>query len=104
MKPDKKVLESAVLGLALVLVTTYTAVAAPKQEAAGDSQMRVTSNGTAGAASQLVSGLDDTQTASIEKTDVAEPPDGKCGRILKCSYGAKRGSSFGRKTPQGRCS
>lgn len=70
MKPDKKVLESAVLGLALVLVTTYTAVAAPKQEAAGDSQMRVTSNGTAGAASQLVSGLDDTQTASIEKTDV----------------------------------
>ncbi len=70
MKPDKKVLESAVLGLALVLVTTYTAVAAPKQGAAGDSQMRVTSNGTAGAASQLVSGLDDTQTASIEKTDV----------------------------------
>lgn len=70
MKPDKKVLESAVLGLALVLVTTYTAVAAPKQEAAGDSQMRVTSNATAGAASQLVSGLDDTQTASIEKTDV----------------------------------
>ncbi len=70
MKPDKKVLESAVLGLALVLVTTYTAVAAPKQEAAGDSQMRITSNGTAGAASQLVSGLDDTQTASIEKTDV----------------------------------
>ena len=70
MKPDKKVFESAVLGLALVLVTTYTAVAAPKQEAAGDSQMRVTSNGTAGAASQLVSGLDDTQTASIEKTDV----------------------------------
>lgn len=70
MKPDKKVLESAVLGLALVLVTTYTAVVAPKQEAAGDSQMRVTSNGTAGAASQLVSGLDDTQTASIEKTDV----------------------------------
>lgn len=70
MKPDKKVLESAVLGLALVLITTYTAVAAPKQEAAGDSQMRVTSNGTAGAASQLVSGLDDTQTASIEKTDV----------------------------------
>lgn len=70
MKPDKKVLESAVLGLALVLVTTYTAVAAPKQEAAGDSQMRVTSNGTAGVASQLVSGLDDTQTASIEKTDV----------------------------------
>lgn len=70
MKPDKKVLESAVLGLALVLVTTYTAVAAPKQEAAGDSQIRVTSNGTAGAVSQLVSGLDDTQTASIEKTDV----------------------------------
>lgn len=70
MKPDKKVLESAVLGFALVLVTTYTAVAAPKQEAAGDSQVRVTSNGTAGAASQLVSGLDDTQTASIEKTDV----------------------------------
>ena len=70
MIPDKKVLESAVLGLALVLVTTYTAVAAPKQEAAGDSQMRITSNGTAGAASQLVSGLDDTQTASIEKTDV----------------------------------
>lgn len=70
MKPDKKVFESAVLGLALVLVTTYTAVAAPKQEAAGDSQMRITSNGTAGAASQLVSGLDDTQTASIEKTDV----------------------------------
>ena len=34
---------------------------------------------------------------------MAEPPDGKCGRILKCSYGAKRGSSFGRKTPQGRC-
>lgn len=72
MKPDRKVLESAVLAILLVIVTAYTAVAAPKQEAAGDSKTKVILNGTAGAAEQLADSIGNTkvQKATVEKTKV----------------------------------
>jgi len=78
MKPDRKVLEGAVLAIMLVIVTAYTVVAAPKQEAAGDSGTKVILNGTAGAAWQLADsfGNIEVQTAIVEKTDaqiVTEP-------------------------------
>lgn len=67
MRANKKVLESAVLAIALVLITTYTAVAAPKQEQTGSSEIE---SNASGAVTQLVGGFHESQSATIEKTDV----------------------------------